>query len=55
MIYNSAQVRYLRQKYVTLNIEVDGGLAEATIDEAAAAGANWIVAGSSVFKYTCIP
>ena len=30
--------------------QVDGGLGPATIDEAAAAGANNIVAGSSVFK-----
>ena len=30
--------------------QVDGGLGPATIDQAAAAGANNIVAGSSVFK-----
>ena len=29
---------------------MDGGLGPSTIDTAAAAGANWIVAGSSVFK-----
>lgn len=44
------QVEHLRRKYRTLNIEVDGGLGEATIEAAATAGANWIVAGSSVFK-----
>lgn len=33
-----------------MNIEVDGGLGLDTIDEAAKAGANMIVAGSSVFK-----
>lgn len=33
-----------------LDIEVDGGLGPDTIDIAAAAGANMIVAGSSVFK-----
>ena len=33
-----------------MNIEVDGGLGADTIDEAATAGANMIVAGSSVFK-----
>lgn len=33
-----------------LNIQVDGGLAPDTIDVAATAGANMIVAGSSVFK-----
>ena len=33
-----------------MNIEVDGGLGPDTIDMAAKAGANMIVAGSSVFK-----
>jgi ribulose-phosphate 3-epimerase len=33
-----------------LNIEVDGGLGPATVDDAARAGANMIVAGSAVFK-----
>lgn len=32
-----------------LNIEVDGGLGPGTIDQAAEAGANVIVAGSAVF------
>ena len=44
------QVRALRESFPALNIEVDGGLSPATIDEAAAAGANMIVAGSAVFK-----
>ncbi|CAA6664070.1 unnamed protein product [Spirodela intermedia] len=43
------KVRSLRNKYPTLDIEVDGGLGPATIDVAASAGANCIVAGSSVF------
>ncbi|KAM0033802.1 putative ribulose-phosphate 3-epimerase [Helianthus debilis subsp. tardiflorus] len=43
------KVRTLREKYPTLDIEVDGGLGPSTIDAAAAAGANCIVAGSSVF------
>lgn len=43
------KVRALRDKYPDLPIEVDGGLSEKTIDKAAAAGANVIVAGSSVF------
>jgi ribulose-phosphate 3-epimerase len=47
------KVEHLRRKYRTLNIEVDGGLGDATIEAAARAGANWIVAGSSVFKYAC--
>ncbi len=32
-----------------MNIEVDGGLGPGTIDQAADAGANVIVAGSAVF------
>lgn len=43
------KVRVLRKKYPSLDIEVDGGLGPSTIDAAASAGANCIVAGSSVF------
>ena len=43
------KVQALRSKYPNLNIEVDGGLSEKTIDTAADAGANVIVAGSAVF------
>ncbi|KAI3670125.1 hypothetical protein L6452_41771 [Arctium lappa] len=43
------KVRTLREKYPKLDIEVDGGLGPSTIEIAAAAGANCIVAGSSVF------
>ncbi|XP_057491547.1 ribulose-phosphate 3-epimerase, cytoplasmic isoform [Actinidia eriantha] len=43
------KVRALRKKYPSLDIEVDGGLGASTIDMAASAGANCIVAGSSVF------
>lgn len=43
------KVTALRQKYPDLDIEVDGGLGEGTIDQAAEAGANVIVAGSAVF------
>ncbi|OMO85326.1 Ribulose-phosphate 3-epimerase-like protein [Corchorus capsularis] len=43
------KVRILRKKYPSLDIEVDGGLGPSTIDMAASAGANCIVAGSSVF------
>lgn len=43
------KVAALRKKYPELNIEVDGGLGPATIDQAADAGANVIVAGSAVF------
>ena len=43
------KVKALRERYPDLNIEVDGGLSETTIDQAADAGANVIVAGSAVF------
>lgn len=43
------KVEALRAKYPDLNIEVDGGLSEKTVPEAANAGANVIVAGSAVF------
>ncbi|ODV96419.1 hypothetical protein PACTADRAFT_40729 [Pachysolen tannophilus NRRL Y-2460] len=44
------KVEELRLKYPTLNIQVDGGLGRDTIPAAAKAGANVIVAGTSVFK-----
>jgi ribulose-phosphate 3-epimerase len=43
------KVTELRKRYPELNIEVDGGLGPGTIDQAADAGANVIVAGSAVF------
>ena len=44
------KVQALRKRYPELNIEVDGGLSEKTVDVAADAGANVIVAGSAVFS-----
>lgn len=44
------KVETLRAKFPALDIEVDGGLGPSTIDAAAKAGANMIVAGSSVFR-----
>ena len=44
------KVESLREKFPNLNIQVDGGLGADTIPAAAAAGANVIVAGTSVFK-----
>ncbi|GMH79086.1 hypothetical protein TL16_g13139 [Triparma laevis f. inornata] len=44
------KVVHLRDTYPNLNIQVDGGLSPSTIDVAAKAGANSIVAGSAVFK-----
>lgn len=40
----------MREKLPNMNIEVDGGLGPSTIDAASTAGANMIVAGSSIFK-----
>jgi ribulose-phosphate 3-epimerase len=46
------KVTALRRRYPDLNIEVDGGISLGTIDEAAAAGANVIVAGSAIVGAT---
>lgn len=43
------KVQEIRRRYPDLNIEVDGGLSDGTVDQAADAGANVIVAGSAVF------
>jgi ribulose-phosphate 3-epimerase len=43
------KVSALRARYPDLPIEVDGGISEKTIPQAADAGANVIVAGSAVF------
>lgn len=44
------KVLHLRTEHAELDIQVDGGLGPETIDQAAKAGANMIVAGSAVFK-----
>lgn len=44
------KVKTLREKFPQLNIEVDGGLGPDNIEIAAEAGANVIVAGTSVYK-----
>ena len=49
------KVTELRKKCPTLDIQVDGGLSPKTIETAAAAGANCIVAGSAVFGAKDIP
>lgn len=46
------KVETLRRMYPNLNIQVDGGLSKDTIPFAAKAGANVIVAGTSVFTAT---
>lgn len=43
------KVEAVREKYPDLDIEVDGGLGLGTIETAAKAGANVIVAGTAVF------
>lgn len=43
------KVRAIRDRYPDLDIEVDGGLGLDTVNQAAEAGANVIVAGSAVF------
>ncbi|KAL3903386.1 MAG: hypothetical protein SGPRY_011695, partial [Prymnesium sp.] len=50
MVDTMPKILELRTSYPDLDIQVDGGLSPSTIDAAAAAGANFIVAGSSVFK-----
>ena len=44
-----SKVKALRERYPEVDIEVDGGLGLDTIDAAADAGANVIVAGTAVF------
>lgn len=44
------KVKELRQLYPFLNIQVDGGISESTVSAAAQAGANVLVAGTSIFK-----
>lgn len=43
------KVEYIRNKFNQLNLQVDGGLGLVTIDAAADAGANVIVAGTAIF------
>ncbi|KAG7161223.1 Ribulose-phosphate 3-epimerase-like [Homarus americanus] len=44
------KVKYLREKFPDMDIEVDGGVGLSTIDACAKAGANMIVSGSAVVK-----
>ena len=43
------KVKALREKAPAMDIQVDGGLSPKTIDAAAEAGANVIVAASAIF------
>lgn len=44
------KVKQLRQQYPLLDIEVDGGITDQTIQQAFAAGANMFVSGSFIVK-----
>uniref|UniRef100_A0A0K8T1K9 Ribulose-phosphate 3-epimerase n=1 Tax=Lygus hesperus TaxID=30085 RepID=A0A0K8T1K9_LYGHE len=44
------KVRWLRENYPTIDIEVDGGVGPSTIQQCAQAGANMIVSGTAVAK-----
>mmetsp|Transcript_94918 Transcript_94918/g.173839 ORF Transcript_94918/g.173839 Transcript_94918/m.173839 type:complete len:125 (+) Transcript_94918:2-376(+) len=44
------KVRTVRLQYPLKDIEVDGGVKPATVDEASKAGANMIVSGTGIFK-----
>ena len=44
------KIKLLRKKFPNINIQVDGGINLENIDDVTEAGANWIVAGSSIFK-----
>lgn len=50
MLNMMPKVLEIRTEHPALDIQVDGGLGPSTVDAAAKAGANMIVAGSSVFK-----
>jgi len=43
------KIKKLREKYPKMDIEVDGGISEKTAGKVVAAGANILVAGSSIF------
>ncbi len=47
------KIRFLRERYPKLDIEIDGGVKLDNIDKVIEAGANIIVAGSAVFNAEC--
>jgi ribulose-phosphate 3-epimerase len=50
MVDMMEKVKTVRVQYPLKDIEVDGGVKMATVDEAAKAGANMIVSGTGVYK-----
>ena len=44
------KIRYLRDKFPFLDIEVDGGVGPANIESVAAHGANMIVSGTAIIN-----
>ena len=44
------KIEELRKRYPDLNIEIDGGVSTANIEQIADAGANIIVAGTAVYS-----
>ena len=44
------KIRWIRQNYPDLDIEVDGGINDQTAPQVVEAGANVLVAGSFIFK-----
>ena len=49
------KIKYLREKYPTIDIEVDGGIKLSNVKQVIDAGANVIVAGSAVFAADDVP
>eukprot|EP00744_Colponema_vietnamica_P008447 GILI01012051.1.p1 GENE.GILI01012051.1~~GILI01012051.1.p1 ORF type:complete len:253 (+),score=57.11 GILI01012051.1:69-761(+) len=46
-----SKVRLVRERYPSIDIQVDGGIDLSNIEEVAAAGANAIVSGTGIFKH----
>ena len=49
------KIKYLREKYPEIDIEVDGGIKLDNVKKVVDAGANVIVAGSAVFDAEDVP
>ena len=45
-----SKIQWLREHYPALDIEVDGGVGPATIEQCSKAGANMIVAGTAIIR-----